>query len=110
MQKGELKNYRIKIVISPSAQEAKVIEALAATAIHESREKAMALLAAWYETQNPKLFLHSVKKNLPMEGVKESLEAIKDTVGALGIEGLPFVALDGYEMTPTIFWAKVELE
>ena len=110
MEKGELKNYRIKIVISPSAQEAKVIEALAATAIHESREKAMALLAAWYETQNPKLFLHSVKRNLPMEGVKESLEAIKDTVDSVGIEGLPFVTLDGYEITPTIFWAKVELE
>ena len=110
MQKGELKNYRIKIAISPSPQEAKVIEALAATAIHESMEKAMELLATWYETQNRKLFLLSVKKNLPMEGVKKSLEKTNDTVGALGIEGLPFVALDGYEITPTIFWAKVELE
>ena len=40
----------------------------------------------------------------------QSLEAIKDTVDSVGIEGLPFVTLDGYEITPTIFWAKVELE
>jgi hypothetical protein len=28
----------------------------------------------------------------------------------LGVAGLPFVVLDGYEITPTIFWAKVEWE
>ena len=110
MQKGELKDYRIKIAISPSQQESKVIEALAATAIHESMEKAMELLAAWYETQNRKLFLLSVKKNLSMMGVKEALEAINESVEPLGVEGLPFVVLDGYEITPTIFWAKVEWE
>ena len=110
MEKGELKDYRIKIAISPSQQESKVIEALAATAIHESMEKAMELLAAWYETQNRKLFLLSVKKNLPMKGVKEALEAIYESVEPLGVEGLPFVVLDGYEITPTIFWAKVEWE
>ena len=110
MEKGELKDYRIKIAISPSQQESKVIEALAATAIHESMEKAMELLAAWYETQNRKLFLLSVKKNLPTKGVKEALEAINESVEALGVEGLPFVVLDGYEITPTIFWAKVEWE
>ena len=110
MEKGELKDYRIKIAISPSQQESKVIEALAATAIHESMEKAMELLAAWYETQNRKLFLLSVKKNLPIEGVKEALEAINESVEPLGVEGLPFVVLDGHEITPTIFWAKVEWE
>ena len=47
MEKGELKDYRIKIAISPTEQDSKVIEALAATAIHESLEKAMELLAAW---------------------------------------------------------------
>ncbi len=110
MEKGELKDYRIKIAISPSKQEAKVIEALAATAIHEGMEKAMELLAVWYESQNRKLFLLSVKKNLPMEGVKEALAAMNESVEPLGIEGLPFVVLDGHEITPTIFWAKVELE
>ena len=110
MEKGELKDYRIKIAISPSVQEAKVIEALAATAMHDSMEKALELLAAWYETQNRKLFLLSVKKNLPMEGVKEALEAINGSVEPLGVEGLPFVVLDGNEITPTIFWAKVEWE
>ena len=110
MEKGELKDYRIKIAISPSQQESKVIEALAATAMHDSMEKALELLAAWYETQNRKLFLLSVKKNLPMEGVKEALEAINESVEPLGVEGLPFVVLDGNEITPTIFWAKVEWE
>ena len=110
MEKGELKDYRIKIAISPSQQESKVIEALAATAMHDSMEKALELLAAWYETQNRKLFLLSVKKNLPMEGVKEALEAINESVEPLGIGGLPFVVLDGNEITPTIFWAKVEWE
>ena len=108
MEKGELKDYRIKIAISPSAQEAKVIESLAATAIHESVEKAMELLATWYETQNRKHFLLSVKKNLPMEGVKEALDTINESVEPLGVEGLPFMVLDGYEITPTILWAKVE--
>ena len=110
MQKGELKDYRIKIAISPSQQESKVIEALAATAIHDSMEKAMELLAAWYETKNRNLFLLSVKKNLSMMRVKEVLEAINESVEPLGVEGLPFVVLDGYEITPTIFSEKVEWE
>lgn len=108
MEKGELKKYRIRIAISPSSQDAKVIEALAAIAIHESTEKAIRMLAEWYETQNRKLFLMSVKKDLPMEGVKETLEAMNKAVERMGINGLPAMSLDGYEITPTIFWAKVE--
>ena len=108
MEKGELKMYRIRIAISPSPQAAKVIEALAATAIHESMEKAIRLLAEWYETQNRKLFLMSVKKNLPMEGVKEVLDSMNKAVERLDINGLPAMSLGGYEITPTIFWAKVE--
>ena len=42
--------------------------------------------------------------------MKEALEAINESVEALGVEGLPFVVLDDYEITPTIFWAKVEWE
>ena len=45
-----------------------------------------------------------------MEGVKEALEAINESVEPLGVGGLPFVVLDGYEITPTILWAKVEWE
>lgn len=68
----------------------------------------MKRLAEWYETQNRKLFLLSVKKDLPMEGVKETLETMNASVGKLTINGLPFVSLDGHEITPTIFWAKVK--
>ena len=108
MEKGELKKYCIRIAISPSPQDTKVIEALAAIAIHESTEKSIRMLAEWYETQNRKLFLMSVKKNLPMEGVKEVLDSMNKAVERLDINGLPAMSLGGYEITPTIFWAKVE--
>ena len=108
MEKGELKKYCIRIAISPSPQDTKVIEALAAIAIHESTEKSIRMLAEWYETQNRKLFLMSVKKDLPMEGVKEVLDSMNKAVERLGINGLPAMSLGGYEITPTIFWAKVE--
>jgi len=108
MEKGELKKYCIRIAISPSPQDTKVIEALAAIAIHESTEKSIRMLAEWYETQNRKLFLMSVKKDLPMEGVKEVLDRMNKAVERLDINGLPAMSLGGYEITPTIFWAKVE--
>lgn len=110
IQKGGLKDYRIKIAISQSVRDAKVIEALAATALHKGPEEAMKLLAEWYEEQNIKLFLLKVKKDLPMEGVRENLEQMNSAAVEMGITELPFVALNGYEITPAIFWAKVELE
>ena len=110
MEKGELKDYRIKLAISQSPQDKKVIDGLAATALHQGSQAAMKLLAGWYEKQNRKLFLRTLKKGLPMEGVHETLEQMNQAVKEMKVESLPFVALGGYEITPTIFWAKVEWE
>lgn len=86
-----------------------MIDALAATALHQSADAAMKLLAEWYEEQNQKLFLLKVKKDLPMEGVRENLEQMNRAMENLEVANLPFLALDGYEVTSTIFWAQVEL-
>lgn len=110
IQKGGLKDYRIKIVISHSPQDTKVLDVLTATALHQGPEAAVKLLAEWYEEQNRKLFLLNAKKDLPMEGVHEILDRINQEVEQLGVTNLPFLVLNGYEVTSTIFWAKVELE
>lgn len=70
----------------------------------------MRMLAEWYEVENRKLFMLKLKKELPMEGVAEMLEETNSAVEAMGVKELPFVALNGHEVTPTIFWAKRELE
>ena len=108
MEKGELRDYRIKFAISRSPQDDPILRSLAAIAMRQGMQVAMKHLAEWYEEQNRKLFMLSVKKDLPMEGVDEILASIQETVGKLDIDGLPYLALNGYEITPTIFWAKVE--
>lgn len=110
VEKGGLKDYRIKLALSQPAVDKKMVEALAATALHKGREAALKLLAYWYEEQNQKLFMRKVDKNLPMEGVREQLECMNQALRVLEVTNLPFVALNGYEVTPTIFWAKKELE
>ena len=110
VEKGELKDYRIKLAISQSPQDKKVIDGLASTALHQGSQAAMKLLAGWYEEQNRKLFLRTLKRDLPMEGVRETLEQMNQAVKDMKVENLPFVALGGYEITPTVFWAKVEWE
>lgn len=110
LEKGNLKNYRIKLVLNPAPSDRKMVEALASIGIHQGGKVAMRMLAEWYETRNRKLFMLKLKKEQPMEGVVEMLEKTNDAVGAMGVKELPFVALNGHEVTPTIFWAKKELE
>lgn len=110
IQKGGLKDYRLKIVINRPEQDKKMVDVMAATALQKGGESALKLLAEWYEEQNQKLFFLAAPKNLSMEGVHEKLEQIDQALNKLEVKGLPFFALNGYEVTPTIFWAKNELE
>lgn len=110
LEKGNLNNYRIKLALNTAPAERKIINALASIGMHQDGRAALKLLAEWYEEQNMKLFMLKIKKNLPMEGVNDKLEEISEAIRIMGVKGLPFMALNGYEVTPTIFWAKRELE
>ena len=60
--RGELKDYRIKLVISQKPEDKKVIDVLASVALNENPAKAFELLARWYDDTNRKTFLRAEGK------------------------------------------------
>jgi hypothetical protein len=42
--------------------------------------------------------------------VNEVLDTMDDKAKKMNIEALPFVALNGREIAPVVFWADVELK
>lgn len=108
--RGELKDYRIKLVISQKPEDKKVIDVLASVALHKNTARAFELLARWYDETDAKAFLRSEGNGLNMEGVSEILTDMSSVVRPMNIKGLPYMLLDGHEIDRSIFWAKVELE
>lgn len=108
--RGELKDYRIKLVISQKPEDKKVIDVLASVALHKNTARAFELLARWYDETDAKAFLRSEGNGLNMEGVSEILADMSSVVRPMNIKGLPYMLLNGHEIDRSIFWAKVELE
>ena len=108
--RGELKDYRIKLVISQKSEDKKVIDVLASVALHKNTARAFELLAKWYDETDAKAFLRSEGNGLNMEGVSEILADMSSVVRPMNIKGLPYMLLNGHEIDRSIFWAKVELE
>jgi hypothetical protein len=108
--RGELKDYRIKLVISQKPEDKKVIDVLASVALKENPAKAFELLARWYDERKPKAFLSSEGQGLKMEGVSEVLADMSSVVRPMNIKGLPYMLLNGHEIDRSVFWAKIELE
>ena len=108
--RGELKDYRIKLVISQKPEDKKVIDVLASVALNENPAKAFELLARWYVERKPKAFLSSEGKGQKIEGVSEVLADMSSVVRPMNIKGLPYMLLNGHEIDRSVFWAKIELE
>jgi uncharacterized membrane protein len=108
--RGELKDYRIKLVISQKPEDKKVIDVIASVALNENPAKAFELLARWYDERKPKAFLSSEGQGLKMEGVSEVLAHMSSVVRPMNIKGLPYMLLNGHEIDRSVFWAKIELE
>lgn len=108
--RGELKDYRIKLVISQKQEDKKVIDVLASVALNENPAKAFELLARWYDDRNRKTFLRAEGKGQKMEGVSEVLADMSSVVRPLNISGLPYMLLNGHKIDRSILWAKIELE
>ena len=109
-RRGELKDYRIKLVISQKSEDKKVIDVLASVALHKNTARAFELLAKWYDETDAKAFLRSEGNGLNMEEVREILTDMSSVVRPMNIKGLPYMLLNGHEIDRSIFWAKVELE
>ena len=45
-----------------------------------------------------------------MDGVKEVLDIMDNKAKEMNIQALPFVAINGHETVPAVFWADVELK
>ena len=108
--RGELNDYRIKLVISQKPEDKEVIDLLASAALHENPARAFELLARWYDDTNRKTFLRAEGKGQKMEGVSEILADMSSVVRPLNISGLPYMLLNGHKIDRSIFWAKIELE
>jgi hypothetical protein len=108
--RGELNDYRIKLVISQKPEDKEVIDLLASAALHENPARAFELLARWYDDRNRKTFLRAEGKGQKMEGVSEILADMSSVVRPLNISGLPYMLLNGHEIDRSILWAKIELE
>lgn len=109
-RKGRLAEYHITFALNGAGGDRIVTEVLAATAMHKSPEAALELLAQWYDNQNPKAFGRLASKGLPMDGVAEMFDAMDKKTKTMNIQALPFVALNGKEIAPAVFWADVELK
>ena len=108
--RGELNDYRIKLVISQKPEDKEVIDLLASAALHENPARAFELLARWYDDRNRKTFLRAEGKGQKMEGVSEILADMSSVVRPLNISGLPYMLLNGHKIDRSILWAKIELE
>ena len=109
-KKGRLSQYNITFALSGPGQDRIVIEVLAAIAMQKGSLAALELLAQWYDNQNTKVFKRLASKGLPVEEVKDVLEEIGRKAETMKIAQLPFVALNGQEVAPVVFWADVELK
>jgi hypothetical protein len=109
-RKGELSHYHMTFAINGAGQDRKVVEVLAATAMQKGPEAALELLAQWYDNRNHKMFGRLASRGLSMDGVNEVLDTMDDKAKKMNIEALPFVALNGREIAPVVFWADVELK
>lgn len=109
-RKGRLMEYHITFALSGVGGDRIVIEVLAAAAMHKGPDVALELLWEWYDKQNTKAFVKLASKGLPMDGVAEMFDTMDKKTKLMNIQALPFVALNGREIVPAVFWADVELK
>ncbi|MBQ6573258.1 MAG: hypothetical protein IIX41_02940 [Bacteroidales bacterium] len=109
-RRGRLSKYHFKFAVSGTGRDRTVVEVLAAVALQEGSPAALELLAQWYDRGNPGMFERLASKGIPMDGVKEMLDAMDKEVEKMNVQALPFVVLDGHEIAQAVFWADVELK
>ena len=104
-RKERLYKYHITFALSGTGADKQVVDVLAAVAMHKGGEAALELLAQWYDNQNPKVFGKMASKGLRMDGVKEVLDIMDNKAKEMNIQALPFVAINGHETVPAVFWS-----
>ena len=109
-RKGRLSQYHIIFALNAPGQDRVVLEVLAAVAMQKGTPAALDLLAQWYDNTNPGMFRRIASKGLPVDEVNGVLEKIGAEAEKMNIAQLPFVALNGQEIAPIVFWADVELK